>query len=421
MTPSLQVSTIKQGALTGIRQGALAGIRVVDLTSAWAGPHCVSLLAFMGAEVIKVESRAKLDLGRFYPPYKNGVPNPDGAVWFNQMHRNSLSVTLNLRTPEGVALSKRLVSVSDIVVENFRAGVADRLGMGYRELVKVNPQVIMAAVSGFGAYGPRSRWVTYGMHISNMSGLMASVGFSDTEPVSDWVEMPDPSGGVAGTAAILAALHYRARTGKGQYIDVSELETVIGFQPQGIMDYVMNGVEQGRMANRDQVMVPHGVYPCRGEDEWVSIAIADEEEWRRFCSTIGRPELARDPRFSPASARRRNEDELDALIADWTCQRTKFQAMETLQASGVGAVAAFTNADLFHDRHLAARGFFAWDEHPHQGRTRMPARAWQMSETPLSLNRPAPMMGQHNSYVLGELLGVSEGEIKELESREVAY
>ena len=281
------------------------------------------------------------------------------------------------------------------------------------------PQVIMAAVSGFGAYGPRSQWVTYGMHISNLSGLMASVGFSDTEPVSDWVEMPDPSGGVAGTAAILAALHYRARTGKGQYIDVSELETVIGFQPQGIMDYVMNGVEQGRMANRDQVMVPHGVYPCRGEDEWVSIAIAEEEEWRRFCSTIGRPELARDPRFSPASARRRNEDELDALIADWTCQRTKFQAMETLQASGVGAVAAFTNADLFHDRHLAARGFFAWDEHPYQGRTRMPARAWQMSETPLSLNRPAPMMGQHNSYVLGELLGVSEGEIKELESREV--
>ena len=129
-TPSLQVSIIKQGALPGIRQGALAGIRVVDLTSAWAGPHCVSLLAFMGAEVIKVESRAKLDLGRFYPPYKDGVPNPDGAVWFNQMHRNSLSVTLNLRTPEGIALSRRLVSVSDIVVENFRAGVADRLGMG---------------------------------------------------------------------------------------------------------------------------------------------------------------------------------------------------------------------------------------------------------------------------------------------------
>ncbi len=413
MTPYLQVSTIKQGAL--------AGIRVADFTSAWAGPHCVSLLAFMGAEVIKVESRAKLDLGRFYPPYKDGVPNPDGAVWFNQMHRNSLSVSLNLRTPEGIALSKRLVSVSDIVVENFRAGVADRLGLGYQELVKVNPQVIMAAVSGFGAYGPRSRWVTYGMHISNISGLMASVGFPNTEPVSDWVEMPDPSGGVAGTAAILAALHYRARTGKGQYIDVSELETVIGFQPQSMMDYVMNGVEPGRMANRDQVMVPHGVYPCRGEDEWVSIAIADEEEWRRFCSAIGRPELTQDPRFSLASVRRRNEDELDALIADWTGQRTKFQVMETLQASGVGAVAAFTNADLLHDRHLAARGFFAWGEHPYQGRTRMPARVWHMSETPLSLNRPAPMMGQHNSYVLGELLGVSDREIKELESREVVH
>ena len=179
-------------------RGALAGVRVADFTASWAGPHCVSLLAFMGAEVIKIESEAKLDLARYYPPYKDGIESPDRAMWFAQMHRNSLSVTLNLREAKGVELAKRIVAISDIAAENFRAGVADRLGLGYEELVKVNPQVVMASLSGFGAYGPRSRWVTYGMHVSNISGLMSTVGYPESEPVSDWVEMPDPSGGWRG-------------------------------------------------------------------------------------------------------------------------------------------------------------------------------------------------------------------------------
>ena len=405
----------------GITKGALAGVRVADFTASWAGPHCVSLLAFMGAEVIKIESRSKLDLARYYPPFKDGIESPDRAMWFAQMHRNSLSVTLNLREPKAIEIAKRIVAISDIAAENFRAGVADRLGLGYDDLIKVNPQVIMAALSGFGAFGPRSRWVTYGMHVSNLSGLMTSVGYDGTEPVQDWVEMPDPSGGVAGASAILAALHYRLKTGKGQYIDLSEEETAIGFQPQKLMDYAMNGKEAEQMGNRHPAMAPHGVYRCAGEDEWVSIAVGGEEEWERLCSAIGREELARDPMFATVSARKENEDTLDEAVERWTRNRSKTEVMKTLQESGVGAVATFTNADLHHDEHLAGRGFFTWNEHPVQGLAKMPAQPWRMSGTPLSMTRPGPKIGEHNGYVLEELLGLSRGEVEGLVGGGVVY
>ena len=402
-------------------KGALAGVRVADFTASWAGPHCVSLLAFMGAEVIKIESEAKLDLARYYPPFKDGIESPDRAMWFAQMHRNSLSVTLNLREAKGVELAKRIVAISDVVAENFRAGVADRLGLGYEELVAVNPQVIMASLSGFGAYGPRSRWVTYGMHVSNISGLMSTVGYPESEPVSDWVEMPDPSGGVAGASAVLAALHYRLKTGKGQHIDLSEEETAIGFQPEKLMDYAMNGREAGRMGNRRPGMAPHGVYGCAGDDEWVSIAVGSEEEWGRFCSAVGMEELARDPRFDTVSARKENEEALDEIVEGWTRQHSKAEVMRVLQGSGVGAVATFTNADLYHDEHMAARGFFTWDEHPVQGRAKMPAQPWRMSGTPLSMTRSGPKMGEHNNYVLQELLGLSREEVERFVGGGVVY
>ena len=405
----------------GNTKGALAGVRVADFTASWAGPHCVSLLAFMGAEVIKIESRSKLDLARYYPPFKDGIESPDRAMWFAQMHRNSLSVTLNLREAEGVEIAKQIVAISDIAAENFRAGVADRLGLGYRDLVRVNPQVIMASLSGFGAYGPRSRWVTYGMHVSNISGLMGAVGYPDTDPVSDWVELPDPSGGVAGASAILAALHYRLRTGKGQHIDLSEEETAIGFQPEKLMDYAMNGREAERMGNRAPGMAPHGVYRCAGDDEWVSVAVGGEEEWKRLCSAIGEAELARDTRFRTPAARKENEGALDEIVESWTRVRSKWEVMRLLQGSGVGAVATFTNEDLYQDEHLAARGFFTWDEHPVQGRARMPAQPWKMSETPLAMTRPGPIMGEHNGHVLEELLGLGRGEVEELEGGGVVY
>ena len=375
----------------------------------------------MGAEVIKIESEAKLDLARYYPPFKGSIESPDRAMWFAQMHRNSLSVTLNLREAKGVELAKRIVAISDIAAENFRAGVADRLGLGYEDLVKVNPQVVMASLSGFGAYGPRSRWVTYGMHVSNISGLMSTVGYPESEPVSDWVEMPDPSGGVAGASAVLAALHYRLKTGKGQHIDLSEEETAIGFQPEKLMDYAMNGREAEKMGNRRPGMAPHGVYRCAGDDEWVSIAVGGEVEWGRFCSAIGREELARDPRFATVSARKENEDALDEIVEEWTRQHSKSEVMRVLQGSGVGAVVTFTNADLYHDEHLAARGFFTWDEHPVQGRAKMPAQPWRMSGTPLSMTRPGPRMGEHNGYVLEELLGLNRGEVEGLVGGGVVY
>ena len=408
--------TSAERGVQGLR-GALDGVRVADFTASWAGPHCVSLLAFMGAEVIKIESSAKLDLGRYYPPYKDGIESPDRAMWFAQMHRNSL----NLREPEAVDLARKIVAISDIAAENFRAGIADRLGVGYKDLAAVNPQVIMAALSGFGAFGPRSRWVTYGMHVSNISGLMTSVGHPDSQPVQDWVEMPDPSGGVAGASAILAALRHRLKTGRGQYIDLSEEETAIGFQPQKLMGYAMNGEETKRQGNRHPSMTPHGVYRCAEEDSWISIAVDSDDEWVSLCFAIGKKELIRDPRFTNRRSRQENENALDEIVGRWTSQRTKSEAMKTLQASGVAAVATFTNADLYHNEHLSARGFFTWNEHPAQGRAKMPAQPWKMSGTPLAMSRPGPKIGEHNGYVLQELLGLSGQEVEGLVGRGVVY
>ena len=267
----------------------------------------------------------------------------------------------------------------------------------------------------------RSRWVTYGMHVSNISGLMSTVGYPESEPVSDWVEMPDPSGGVAGASAVLAALHYRLKTGKGQHIDLSEEETAIGFQPEKLMDYAMNGREAEKIGNRRPGMAPHGVYRCAGDDEWVSIAVGGEGEWGRFCSAVGMERLAHDARFATVSARKENEDALDEIVERWTRQHSKSEVMRVLQGSGVGAMVTFTNADLYHDEHLAARGFFTWDEHPVQGRAKMPAQPWRMSGTPLSITRPGPRMGEHNGYVLEELLGLNRGEVEGLVGGGVVY
>ncbi len=399
----------------------LEGIRVADFTWVWAGPFATMQLAHLGAEVIRVETQSRICVTRRIPPWADGQPGVNRSGYFNQYNQGKRSLLLNLRKPEGIAIAKKLISVSDIVAENFAAGVMDRLGLGYQELCKIKPDIIMIAMSGYGATGPEKDYVSYGPAQVPMSGLSSLTGFPGFPPMHVGFSYGDPNGGLHGAFAVLCALMYRARTGRGQYIDLSQWETSVTLVHEGLMEQVMNHTQPPRMGNRDPYMAPHGLFRCLGEDSWVSIAVESEEEWQGLCKGMGQPELASDPRFATLEARKKNEDELEKLINAWTENLTASEVTSKLQAAGVAAFPALTNKELAEDLHMRGRGFFAELPHPEVGVRQHAGIPWQMSETPCRVRRPAPLLGQDTDYVMREILGYSAKEVEALKEKEVLY
>lgn len=399
----------------------LQGIRIADFSWAWAGPYCSLQLAFMGAEVIKIESRRRLDMNRQVGPYIDDVRGPNRGGSFNTWNQGKLSITLNLSTPEGVDLAKRLVSISDVVIENMTPGVMDRLGLGYEELVAVKPDIIMVSLSGFGAYGPMKSNPAFGTPLVFMSGLASLTGYPGGEPRAVGISYPDPNAGLHAAFVILSALWYRKQTGKGQYIDLSEWEAVLAIMPEGIMETLINGREPPRIGNRDFLMAPYGCYPCQGDDEWVTIAVGSDAEWRALADAIGRPELACDPRYATAQQRKANEDELDAILSIWTQKHTKWEIAEALQRSGVAAFPTMNCKDLSDDPHLNERGFFIQLDHAEVGLRKHTGVGWKLAATPATIKRPAPLLGEDNDYVFKTLLGLSDIEIEDLTARQVLF
>ncbi|MFQ5879058.1 MAG: CaiB/BaiF CoA transferase family protein [Dehalococcoidia bacterium] len=393
----------------------LQGIRVADFTWVWAGPVCTMQLAHLGAEVIKVESSLRTDTLRHIPPYADGVPGPNRSGYFNQYSQGKKSILLDLRHPKGVAVAKRLVAVSDVVAENFSTGVMDKLGLGYQELRRVKPDTIMISFSGYGASGPKKDYVAYGPAQVPMSGLSSLTGYPGGGPREVGISYGDPNAGLHAAFAALAALHYRARTGQGQYIDMSQWEALLGLVSEGIMDYVMNGTQPPRMGNRDPSLAPHGCFRCRGEDDWVTIAVGSEEEWQSLCRAMGQPELAQDPRFRTMPLRKAHEEELEAVITQWTRDRDRWEVTDLLQRHGVAAFPTMTSRDLAQDPHLDARGYFADLEQAEVGPRRHPGIPWQMSGTPCRVRSPAPLLGQHTGEILTGLLGYSPAEVAALQ------
>ena len=253
----------------------------------WAGPFCTLQLAHLGAEVIRVETATRPCVTRMFPPWANGEFGVNRSGYFNQYNQGKLSLTLDLKNPRAVELAKELVAKSDIVCENFAAGVMDRMGLGYSVLQQVKPDIIMIAMSGYGATGPEREFVSYGPAQVPLSGMSSLTGYRDWPPMHVGISYGDPTGGLHGAFAVLAALLYRARTGNGQFIDLSQQETTIAVIPDGVMDYTMNGTQPPRQGNRDPQMAPHGVFRCAGEQRWVAIAVRDDDEWQRFAATIG--------------------------------------------------------------------------------------------------------------------------------------
>jgi crotonobetainyl-CoA:carnitine CoA-transferase CaiB-like acyl-CoA transferase len=392
----------------------LAGLRVADFTWVWAGPFCTLQLAHLGAEVIRVESATRLCVTRLLPPFAEFKPGTNRSGYFNQYNQGKRSITLDLKRPEAIEVARRLCAASDIVVENFAAGVMERMGLGYAALKSQRPDVIMIALSGYGATGPDRDKVSYGPAQVPLSGLSSVTGYRGWPPMHVGVSYGDPTAGLHGAVAVLAALLHRARTGAGQYIDLSQWETTMSVLPDAITAWTLNGVQPERDGNRDPHMAPHGIFRAAGEDRWVAVAVEDDAAWPRLAAAIGRPELADDPRYRTVVERKRHESELEALLTEWTGTRTPEETTALLQAAGVAAFTVASNRDLAEDPHLAAREFFVDLAHPEVGARRHIGVPWRMSESEAHVRRPAPCLGADTDAVLRDALGYTEGEIASL-------
>ena len=395
----------------------LQGVRIIDACIYWAGPMATALLADLGAEVIKIESIQRLDYLRLL----GGWPSPDGYEWsavFNGTNRNKYGITLNLNHPKGRDIFKRLVEVGDIVAENFSPRVMENWGLSYEELTKINPRLIMLSMPGFGTTGPWRNYVTFGPNVEMVSGMPTISGYQGGQPMMTGY-IADPAAGLTGAVALMAALQHRHRTGQGQYIDLSQIEAVTSFMAGPIMDYTMNRRLQPRRGNRHPSLAPYGVYCCKGKDEWVTITVSSDEEWARFCDATGNPHWAQDPRFSDTLSRYKNHDELDKLIEHWTSQRDKYEVMRILQQARVASGAVLPYSEVLTDAHMEKRGFFEVVTRPVTGTHPYPGFPAKLSETPVSIRRPAPTLGQDNEYILKKLLGMTKKEIKKLAEEEI--
>ena len=394
---------------------------MVDFAWAWAGAQATSILALFGAEVIKVESRRRIDHSRIFSlTTGQWFDEPDRSPVFNDMNLGKLSANIDLSHPEGVALAKRLVAISDVVVENMRPGKIQALGLGYEELRKVKPDIIMLSSSARGATGPESGYIGYAPLFGALSGFSYISGYEGEDPIRLSGEI-DLLSAATSAFAIMAALLHRQATGEGQYIDLSSTEATTVLMGEVLLDYFMNGRSQTRHGNDHPFMAPHNCYRCRGEDRWVSIAVGSDQEWLALCRAAGHPEWAEDPRFSTGLSRWRHRQELDRLIEGWTASLTPAEVTERLQAVGVAAAPSASSEELWADPHLRARGFWSEVEHPVLGRQVVISPVWRLSRTPLEVPGPAPLFGQHNEYVFGELLGLSREEIERLVREEVIY
>jgi benzylsuccinate CoA-transferase BbsF subunit len=394
----------------------LAGVRVADFTWVWAGPFCTEQLAHLGADVIRVESTERPCVTRQLPPFADFQPGWNRSGYFNQYNQGKRSITLNLKDPRGVEVARRLIAKSDIVVENFAADVMERRGLGYEAIRQLRPDIVMVSISGYGRTGPERGFVSYGPATVPLAGFSAVTGYAGFPPMHVGISYGDPTAGLHAAFAALAALFHRRRTGEGQYIDVSLWEASAALLPDAILHYQMTGCDPPRQGNRHPTIAPHGVFRCAGDDRWVSIVAATDDEWKSLCEAMGDPDLARDPRFATPAERKRNEDALDERISGWTRTLSPEEVTRRLQAAGVAAFPSMSNRDLAEDPHLNERGFFVDLPHPEVGPRHHAGIPWRFSRTPCAVRSPAPLLGEHTRSVLEDLLGYSPEEVDALAS-----
>jgi benzylsuccinate CoA-transferase BbsF subunit len=394
---------------------------VADFSVHAAGPFAGLMLAELGAQVIKIESSARLDITRRTHTMYGKPPSS-----FEQINANKMSACLNLKEPRAVKLALDLVQVSDLVLENFRPGVMDRLGIGYRALKEVKPDIILVSLSSNGQTGPERKYAGYAPMFAALGGLGHLTGYPDGPPVEIRHGM-DHTGGMLAAFAAVAALCARRGTdpsaNSGQHVDVSLRDMGSSFIGPALLDYAMNGRESTRQGNRDPDAsgAPQGIYRCRGEDAWVSISVASEEEWRGLARAMGDPDWARGDEFGDAFRRWKAHDRLDGLIEAWTVRRTPAEATGLLQAQGVAAAPSFTPDQLIADAHLRERQAFPKVRHPEKGEQRAVAPPWRLSGTPAVIDQWTPDLGENDLDVFHGILGLGEAEVKQLQKAKVIW
>jgi crotonobetainyl-CoA:carnitine CoA-transferase CaiB-like acyl-CoA transferase len=394
---------------------ALAGTRVVELGGYAAGPVVGKYLANYGADVIRIESRQRLDGFRsHYPPFKDNLPGPERAGIFSYFNDGKRSITLNLKTDRGLELARRLIDASDVVVENFTPGTMQRLGLGYPQLARTNPCLVMLSTCNQGQTGPRARQPGFGSQLTSLSGFTHLLGEPDRTPSLLYGPYIDYIAVGYGTIAVLAGLVQRRRTGRGTHIDLSQYEAGLQFLAPVMLDYFTNGRVASRQGNRHPSAAPHGVYPCRGEERWCALSVWSDAEWWGFVDALGAPAWAHDARFGTVLGRKQHEAELDLCVAEWTRERERDEVVAILRQRGLRAAAVSSMADLFADPQLR---LYAWRpvQHPVLGEVHVQAPPFLLRETPPDVRRPAPLLGQHTREVLTQVLGVGDEEFASLE------
>ena len=399
----------------------LEGVRVVSMEQLIAIPGATKLLADMGAEIIRVESCVRLENYRNSSFYENTV---EGEYWnrganFYEQNRNKLGLTLDLTKPAGLKVLTELISVSDVFTENFTPRVMRNFGLEYEDLRKLRPDIIMVSSTGYGYEGPWSEYGAIAYATEAASGLSHISGYESGPPVLPELPYADYTAAEHTVFAIMAALMFRARTGKGQFIDVSQTETLTSTIPEAIMDYTVNGRIRQRTGNHHPYMAPHGCYPCTGDDKWIALAVRTDVQWKSLCQVLDEPEWCNETRFADAMSRWERRQDLDRLISKETCRWEQYELMHALQARGVPAGAVLKSKQLLSDPHLKSRQFF--EPVAHHPSTDMPSipyatRGWKMSETSLHVRYAAPLLGQHNRFILGEMVGISETDLEDLEA-----
>jgi len=412
----------REAAAPRARALPLEGVRVANFGWGWLGPVAGQTLALLGAEVYKIESRARIDINRTIPPFAGGVRDPDRSLQNHAGWAGNGSFTLNLKLPKARELARRVVAECDVALENFGPGVMTRLHLGYEELRRVRPDLVMVSMPAAGLFGTLKEIRTYGMSLSSITGLDSITGYRGGQPIPMENAFADPLGGVIGALGALLGLCHRDRSGSGQHVDFSQQEGVAQMIAPAFMDWVMNGRVAGPIGNLHPLAAaaPHGVFPCSGEDRWIAIAVGSDEEWRSLSAAMGDPEWARGSEFADAALRAENVETLHARIAEWTRGFDDYELAATLQRQGVAATPVLDVADLLGDPHFQARGTFPEVAHPLGFRETIYGAYVKTSgvEPPI---RPGPMMGQDNERVFKGLLGMSADEYRRLVDEEVIF
>lgn len=391
------------------KRRALTGVRILDFTWVVAGPVATRILADQGAEVIKVERRDSLDLGT----RRSGFTG--------NLFRGKHSTVINMADPRGIGIAQQLVAVSDVVIDNFSARVMRNWGMDYDSLKKIRPDIIAVSMSGFGHTGPHKDYVSYGPTLQALSGYTLLMRHAGKEPAGWGYSYADMAGGYSGALAVLMALWHRRRTGEGQFIDLSQFETISSLVGPALLNIVANNETSGPFGNRSQEApaAPHGIYRCRGDDRWCAITVFTQDEWQAFCQVVGHPAWTQDSRFTTLTSRLDNQDALDSYVEAWTSQRTAEDVMARLQQAGIPAGVVANGEDMDRDPQLRARAYWATVTSPDEGEAILDGTPVKLSATPGGVAAPGPLLGEHTDAVLQRLLGYSEEQIAELKEERV--